>query len=249
MKAFSTMTVAALLAAGAASVAAAQAQSPPGQAGSGSDQSSPSAASSPHQRQATGSAGSESATATGANPEDASSPSQHQAMKHSTSADMSEAKTAGATPETFVMAAAQDGMAEVALAKVALSKSNNTEVKEFAQKMQQDHTQAGQQLEAIAKTKGIAIPAKLDAKHEAMVKSVSAKSGAAFDQAYAQHMAKGHAKAVALFESASKSSDPDLAAFAQKTLPTLEVHKQLADNLEASTGTRTAASHGGSQSR
>jgi putative membrane protein len=249
MKAFSTMTVAALLAAGAASVAAAQAQSPPAQPGDGTDRTSPSAASSPHQRQSTGNAASEASADNGTGPGDASSPSQHQAMKHSTSGDMNEAKTAGATPETFVKAAAQDGMAEVALAKVALSKSSNTEVKEFAQKMQQDHSQANEQLAAVAKTRNITVPTKLDAKHEAMVKSLSAKSGAAFDRAYAQHMAEGHAKAVALFESASKSSDPDLAAFAQKTLPTLEVHKQLADNLEASTGTRTASSHGGSQTR
>jgi putative membrane protein len=170
-------------------------------------------------------------------------------MKHSTAGDLQAAKTAGATPETFVKTAAQDGMTEVALAKVALSKSSNQDVKDFATKMQQDHSQADQQLAAIAKTKGIAVPTKLDAKHEAMVKTLSAKSGADFDKAYAQHMAKGHAKAVALFQAASNSSDPDLAAFAQKTLPTLEVHKQLADNLEASTGTRTASSKGGSQTR
>jgi len=77
-----------------------------------------------------------------------------------------------------------------------------------------------------------------------MVTMLSAKSGAAFDKAYADHMAKDHSKAVALFESASKSSDPELAAFAQKTLPTLQEHKQLADNLRANTGTRTASADG-----
>jgi putative membrane protein len=54
-------------------------------------------------------------------------------------------------------------------------------------------------------------------------------------------MAKGHTQAVALFQAAAKSSDPDVAAFAQKTLPTLQEHKQLADNLRASVGTRTAS--------
>jgi putative membrane protein len=244
MNAFSTVTAAALLAAGAASVAAAQTQAP-----QQTDQTSPGAASSPHQRQSTGAAASEAPTDNGANPSAASSPHQNQAMKHTTSADTAAASKAGATPETFVNTAAQDGMTEVALAKLALSKSSNDEVKEFAQKMQQDHTQANRQLASIAKTKGITVPAKLDAKHQAMVKSLSAKSGADFDSAYAQHMAKDHTQAVALFQAASQSSDSELAGFAQRTLPTLEVHKQLADNLEASTGTRTATSHGGSQTR
>jgi putative membrane protein len=137
--------------------------------------------------------------------------------------------------------AAQDGMTEIALAKLALKKSSNNDVKQFAQKMEQDHEQADEQLSSIAQSKGLTLPPKPDAKHEAMVKSLSAKSGAAFDASYAEHMAKAHSKAVALFQAASHSSDPDISAFAKKTLPTLEEHKQLADNLKASVGTRTAS--------
>jgi putative membrane protein len=250
MNAFSTVTAATLLVAGAASVAAAQTQAPQQPADQSSSTSRPSSASSPHQRESTGTSANEAPAESGANPGAASSPHQHGAMSGgATSAEMTAAKKAGANPQTFVKTAAQDGMMEVELAKLAQSKSNNDEVKQFAQKMEQDHTQANQQLESIAKNKGITVPTKLDAKHEAMVKSLSAKSDASFDAAYARHMAKGHAKAVALFEAASKSSDQDLAAFAQKTLPTLEEHKQLADNLEASTGTRTASAHGGGQTR
>jgi putative membrane protein len=234
MNAVSIATAAALLAA-AASVAGAQtpAQSP--------TQANPSAASSPHQRQATHMGTDEATTTEGANPSDASSPHQHQALREASRADTDEAMTAGATPATFVEHAAQDGMTEVQLAKIALKKSSNDQVKQFAQKMEQDHTQANEQLASIAKSKGLTVPTKLDAKHEAMVKNLSAKSGKAFDRAYAEHMAKDHAKAVALFQAAAKSSDPDIAAFAQKTLPTLEQHEQLADNLRSSTGTRTAS--------
>jgi putative membrane protein len=232
MNAFSTVTLAALLAAGTSTGAAAQTQSP----------TSPSAASSPSQRQATGDQASEAASADGSDPSSASTPHQHQAMKNSTAADTDAAATAGATPATFVKTAAQDGMTEVALGKLALSRSSNNDVKQFAQKMVQDHGQADQQLASLAQSKGLTVPSTLDAKHAAMVKALGAKSGAAFDSSYAEHMAKGHTKAVALFQAASKSSDPDLAAFAQKTLPTLQEHKQLADNLRASVGTRTASS-------
>jgi len=73
-----------------------------------------------------------------------------------------------------------------------------------------------------------------------MVLELSAKSGAEFDAAYAQHMAEGHAKAVELFEAESKATDSDLAAFASKTLPTLNEHKQLADRLAANTRSASA---------
>jgi putative membrane protein len=233
MNAFSTVTLAALLAAGGAAGAGAQTQT--------QTSPDPSAASSPHQRQSTNSSANEAATSNGAEPSAASSPHQHEAMKSSTKAETDSAVEAGSTPATFVKTAALDGMMEVELGKLAAGKSSNSDVKRFAQKMVQDHGQANQQLVSLARSKGLPVPTKLDAKHEAMVKELSAKSGAAFDSEYASHMAKAHTKAVALFEAASQSSDPDLAAFAKKTLPTLQQHEQLANNLSASVGTRTAS--------
>jgi putative membrane protein len=232
MKVVSTVTAAALLAA-AAGVAAAQSpvQTP----------TQPDAASSPHQRQSTETSINEAPTTNGANPGAASTPHQHEAMQDASHSETEAAMTAGATPATFVADAAQTGLMEVQLAKMALQKTSNDEVKKFAQQMLQDHTQANQQLASIAKSKGIRVPTKLDAKHEAVVQNLSGMSGEAFDSAYAEHMAKGHAKAIALFQGAAQSSDADLAAFAQKTLPTLEVHKQLADNLRNNTSTRTAS--------
>jgi putative membrane protein len=233
MHTFSTVTAAALLAAGAATLTVAQtpSQSP----------SSPSAASSPSQRQATGAAASEAPTTNGADPGTASTPSQHQTLENSSRADTAKAVNGAATPASFVSTAAQDGMTEVALGKLALHKSSNDDVKQFAQKMVEDHGAANSDLAAIAKAQGITVPTRLDAKHEAMVKEMSAKSGTAFDQAYAAHMAKAHTEAVALFEAASNSSDPELSLFARKTLPTLQQHEQLADNLRASVGARRAS--------
>jgi putative membrane protein len=222
MNAFSTATAAALLATAAATVVLAQ--TPPDTA-----PPDPNAASSPHQRQTVHASTDEAQPVNGAEPSAASTPHQHEAM-------------AGASPETFVREAAQDGMTEVELAKLAMQKSSNDQVKQFAQKMLHDHSQASSELQSIAKAKGLSVPDKLDAKHETMVQQLSAKSGAAFDAAYAAAMAKGHNKAVALFKAATLNKDPELAAFAKKTLPTLEDHKQLADNLHANVRTRTASS-------
>lgn len=137
------------------------------------------------------------------------------------------------SPEAFVDKAAQSGMAEVALGKLALSKSKNAAVQEFAQRMVTDHGKANAELAALAKAKGLNAPKKLDSKHEAMLDSMKGQEGAAFDQAYSMHMNMDHSKAIDLFEGAAASADADVAGFARKTLPTLKEHKMMAEKLPA----------------
>jgi putative membrane protein len=122
-------------------------------------------------------------------------------------------------------------MTEVQLGKIAASKAQDSKVKQFAQRMVTDHSKANDELAAIAEKKGIRVPTSLDTEHQSMIQSLNAKSGAAFDTAYSEHMDAAHSKAVALFQGAITGSDPDLAAFAKKTLPTLEQHKQMATRL------------------
>jgi len=136
-------------------------------------------------------------------------------------------------PSVFVAKAAQAGMAEVELGNLALGKSQDPEVRSFAQRMVTDHSKANAELAAIAKAKGIDAPATLDAEHQALVQKMKAKSGAEFDAEYSRHMSMDHSKAISLFESATKTPDPELAKFAQKTLPTLREHKKLTQQLPA----------------
>lgn len=132
---------------------------------------------------------------------------------------------------TFVSKAAQAGMTEVEVGKLALEKSTDPAIRGFAQKMVDDHSKANAELAQIASAKGVTPPKKLDAEHQAMVNSFKNVPAADFDRQYSQHMNMDHTKAIALFESASQAEDPQLAEFAQKTLPTLKVHKQLAEKL------------------
>jgi putative membrane protein len=200
----------------------------------------PKAASSPHQREVTGSTAPEAATSNGSDAGDASSPQREAvqgSMNNGSDGQMGRQGGAGA----FVKAAAQDGMTEVELGKLAMDKSNNAAVKRFAQKMVQDHGAADAELSGIATGKGLNVPAGLDAKHQGVVTKLAAKSGAAFDADYAKHMAMDHTQAVALFQAeAANSSDPELASFAKKTLPTLQEHKRMADSLSASVASPTA---------
>jgi putative membrane protein len=149
----------------------------------------------------------------------------------STAAIAAEAEDSPPAPTVFVTKAAQAGMTEVELGKIALGKSKNAEVREFAQRMVTDHGKANKELAAIAKTKGIEAPKKLDTEHADMVRKLQAQDGAAFDVEYSRHMNMDHDKALALFEAESKASDADLSGFAEKTLPTLKEHKQMAGKL------------------
>jgi putative membrane protein len=152
----------------------------------------------------------------------------------STAAMAADAGASPPAPTVFVKKAAQDGMTEVEAGKLALSKSQDAQIRSFAQRMVTDHGKANAELASIAKSKGIEAPKKLDAEHQAMVDGFKGKTGAEFDAAYAHHMNMDHSKAISLFEGASQTSDADLAAFAQKTLPTLKEHKQLAEKLPGS---------------
>jgi putative membrane protein len=134
----------------------------------------------------------------------------------------------------FVAQATLAGKTEVLAAHVALKNSQSADVHTFAKRMIKDHTKANVKLASIATGKGLAVPAHVDAKHRAVVDSLRGQTGAAFDAAYAKQMVSDHEEAVALFNSeAAATTDPDLSAFAQKTLPTLEHHKSMADKLAA----------------
>jgi putative membrane protein len=150
-------------------------------------------------------------------------------------------KMGGGDPATFVEKAALDGMTEVELGKIAQQNAESKDVKAFGARMVKDHSKANAELKSIAQSRGLQVPAKLDEEHQAMVDKFSAMSGAQFDAAYAKNMSEDHAKAIALFKEASEGSDPQLAGFAQKTLPTLKEHKAMADKLVTSTGAASAA--------
>ncbi len=204
-------------------LAAAAAQSPAQQSPAQQSPSSPAGAASPHQREVTNAGGTEAQPGTGTDPGSMATP-------HQQSVTQMPARGAAAAP-TFVKMAAVSGMTEVELAKLALEKSSNAEIKQFAERMISDHTKANTELKGIASQKGLDVPTSLDADHAAMVKSMSTKSGKEFDAAYARHMAADHDRAVTLFQSESSDTDKELAAFAQNTLPLLQSHQKMAQHL------------------
>jgi putative membrane protein len=147
-------------------------------------------------------------------------------------------KAAGADT-AFVMEAAKGGMMEVAKGKAATQHASRDDVKQFAQRMVDDHTKAGDELKSIASGKNITLPPdQPSAKDQAMLDKMSKMNGAAFDQAYIADQVKDHEKTIALFEKEARSGkDAELKAFAEKTLPTLKEHLTAIRGLSSKKGT------------
>jgi putative membrane protein len=155
------------------------------------------------------------------------------------SAQTGNATSKRATPDkTFVTKAAQGGMAEVELGKLAADKGSSSEVKQFGQKMVDDHSKANDQLKSLAANKNITLPAAMTAKDKALAARLSKLSGAAFDRAYMRAMVTDHQQDVNEFKMESKSgADPDVKSWASNTLPTLETHLKMAQDANRAVGT------------
>jgi predicted outer membrane protein len=139
-----------------------------------------------------------------------------------------------------IMDMAIANMAEVETGKLALSKSQNAEVKTFAQQMIDDHGKALAEVQALAQSKGVTLPTELDAKHKAMAAKLEKLSGDAFDKEYMKQAGLNDHKAThAKLKKISKSAkDADVKAAAEKTMPTVEQHLKAAQQMtSAKSGT------------
>jgi putative membrane protein len=154
-------------------------------------------------------------------------------------------KAKPAADQSFVTDAAKGGMAEVELGKLATEKASSDQVKQFGQRMVDDHSKANEELKTLAAQKNITLPTGIDAKDKALHDRLSKLSGHEFDRAYMQAMVKDHRKDVGEFKKESTSGkDADVKAFAAKTLPTLEEHlKQAESTTQAVVGTSGSADH------
>lgn len=135
--------------------------------------------------------------------------------------------------ENFLGDAAEAGMAEVEMGKLAAQKAANAEIKKFGQMMTTDHTKANTELKVLAAKKNIALPGDIGSLRST-VDGLSKLSGADFDKEYVDEMVDGHETDVAAFEKqASSAKDPDVKAFAAKTLPTLKRHLEMIKAIQA----------------
>lgn len=131
----------------------------------------------------------------------------------------------GETDRQFMMEAASGGMMEVELGRIASQSASHDRVKSFGNMMVQDHTNANNELKAIASAKNVMLPDSLMTKHREHLEMMRQKTGKEFDRAYMNMMVQDHNQDVSNFQKASNSAqDGDLKGFASKTLPILQMH-------------------------
>nr|WP_322624351.1 DUF4142 domain-containing protein [uncultured Flavobacterium sp.] len=125
---------------------------------------------------------------------------------------------------------------EIALAKLAQTKSTNPDVKAFAKMMEAAHAKSETEVKALAAKKNITVPAALTDKAEDKYADLNEKSGVDFDKAYADAMVDGHEKFISKIEKAAENAkDPDIKMWAANTLPTLREHLEHAKTLKTKT--------------
>ena len=118
---------------------------------------------------------------------------------------------------TFVKKAAQGGIAEVKLGEIAVKNGASDSVKQFGQRMIDDHSKANDELKQVASNKGITFPSDTDAKSKTIMAKLDKLHGAAFDAAYIKDMKTDHAHDIAEFrKEANSGRDADVKAFAAK---------------------------------
>jgi putative membrane protein len=145
--------------------------------------------------------------------------------------------TAGVDEEAsdFAVKAASGGMMEVQLGDAAQQLAASPRVKEFANMMVRDHSKANDELKTLAVSKNITLPDSVGEDHKKHIDDLKKKKGPEFDREYIDMMVNDHEEDVNMFDKAANDlKDPDLKAFAARTLPTLRAHLDSARALQES---------------
>lgn len=134
---------------------------------------------------------------------------------------------------TFINTAATADAEEVQFGKLAETKATTPAIRGFAARMVKDHTAANEKLASLATSKQFTAPTSMDTMHDSAYDSLKNAKGRAFNKAYMDAQVQDHTQVVQAFkDEAQNGTDPDVKAFAQEMVPTLEHHLQLAHRLD-----------------
>lgn len=149
-------------------------------------------------------------------------------------AGSAESGKVGRADERLMKEIARANLAEISTGKLALEKSQNDQVKSFAQKMIDDHTKALDELKQLAQAKSITLPMEPDRQQKATEKRLSALSGEKFDKQYVEQVGERSQRGThkLLKQASTKAQDADLKNYASKTMGVVESHQQMAEETE-----------------
>ncbi|MGO8674046.1 MAG: DUF4142 domain-containing protein [Capsulimonadaceae bacterium] len=144
----------------------------------------------------------------------------------------------------FAMKAAQAGIAEVQEAQLALETAIDANVRDFAQRIVLSHTEINKRLATIQAQEGLAIPTEPNARDRAQIARLSTLSGDQFDRAYIEAQVRTHRQTEALFgRELYQGRDSALRQFASNTLPTIQNHGTMSNQVAAELTPRPMWAH------
>ncbi|MFH7030772.1 MAG: DUF4142 domain-containing protein [Heteroscytonema crispum UTEX LB 1556] len=134
----------------------------------------------------------------------------------------------------FMIKAAQSDMTEIQTSQLALKRSQNKSVRDYARRMIREHKNSSKQLMQIAKQKNVTLPKDIGPENQALITKLSQVSGNNFDQAYMEGQVQAHAKTQAEYQKyLEQGQDQELRAFATKIAPIVADHLQMAQRMVA----------------
>ncbi len=136
-----------------------------------------------------------------------------------------------AEDQEFLATAIQAGLAEVQLAELALERAQDEQVRNFAERMIEDHTAANEQLVSLAETAGMTPPTEPDPQHQALHQELSELSGEEFDRRYMASQVEDHRTAVELYSTEATQPTGPVDELAGQLLPTLREHLEMAEQI------------------
>lgn len=133
----------------------------------------------------------------------------------------------------FMIQAAQGGMAEVQLGQLAVQRASSDSVKQYAQRMVDEHTRVNDQLMQLAAQKGVNLPKDVNSQQKALRTRLGQLQGKSFDPAYMRQAGvTAHKQQAAIFQrEINQGQDPDVKNFASSVLPAVNDHLQMANSM------------------
>jgi putative membrane protein len=156
------------------------------------------------------------------------------ALAQQATTQLAQAGEISAEDQEFLTKAIQAGVAEVRISELAMEKAQDEQVRGFAERMVQDHTESNERLLSLAETAGDTPPMEMDQEHQAMLQQLSQLSGGEFDRQYMEGQVQDHQAAVKLFGSEATQPTGPVDALAGELLPALQQHLQMAEEISNS---------------
>ena len=155
----------------------------------------------------------------------------------------------------FLADVIRGNVAEVKLGQLAAERGQSQQVREYGDMLKKDHTKSLEKASSLANEIGVPASSELTDRQRKQFESLQKLSGDEFDTTFLSQMVREHQTDIAKFSAqAQNGSDPEVMAFAQETLPTLQAHLQHAQSIQSDltsatqSGARRGASSGDSSS-